>query len=84
MDWETLKTACDALDRYAGWLDRARTSVAVRADVRALRIAIDGRRNPGPLLQALDADLARLPGGAVRRMLRVASKELRSAVTEQP
>ena len=79
MDWDTLKALCDALHRYAGWLDRERPSVAVRADVHALGIAIDTRADPIPLLETLDADLARLPSGGLRKMLRAESKKLRSA-----
>ena len=68
------------LHRYAGWLDRERTSVTVRADVQALGVALDTCADTGPLLQALDADLARLPGSAVRKMLRVAAENFRHAV----
>lgn len=79
MDWDTLKTACDSLHRYAGWLDRERASVAVRADVHALETAIDARTELAALVEQLDADLARLPGGSLRNLMRAASKKLRSA-----
>ena len=83
MDPQALKPLYDALHRYAGWLDRERTSVTVRADVQALGIAIDMCADPTPLLQALDTDLARLPSGEVRKMLRAASAKIRHAVAEQ-
>jgi len=35
-----------------------------------------------PLLHALDANLARLPGGEMRKMLRVAASEMRRALGE--
>ncbi len=84
MDPQALKQLYDALHRYAGWLDRERTSVLVRADVVALGAALDARADPTPLLQALDTDLARLPGGDLRKMLRTAAAKIRRAVEEQP
>ena len=78
----TLKPLCDALQRYAGWLGRERTSVTVRSDVQALGIAIDAGIDPSPLLQALDTDIARLPSGELRKMLRVASGQMRRALAE--
>jgi hypothetical protein len=84
VDRETLRPLYDALHRYAGWLNRERPSVTVRADVQALGIAIDTRADLTPLLHTLDADLARLPSGDLRKMLRAASQKLRSAVAEHP
>lgn len=83
MDSPELKPLYDALHRYAGWLDRERTSVMVRADVRALGAALDTSEDPTPLLEALDANLARLPSGDLRKMLRTASAKMRGALTEQ-
>ena len=83
MDMETLKPLFETLHRYAGWLDRERSSVMVRADVEALGIAIDTSADPTMLLQTLDTDLARLPSGEVRKMLRAASAKIRRAVEEQ-
>ena len=70
----------DTLQRYAGWLDRDRTSVTVRADVVALGAALDACADPMPLLQALDTDLARLPSGGLRKILRTAAGDIRRAV----
>jgi hypothetical protein len=77
-----LKPLYDTLKRYAGWLDRERTSVMVRADVEALGAAIDTCDDPLPVLQALDAKIARLPSGELRKMLRVAASEVRRALAE--
>jgi hypothetical protein len=82
VDPQTLKPLYDALHRYAGWLDRERSSVTVRADVQALGTAIDSCADPTPLLQTLDANLARLPSGEMRKMLRAASAKMRRALTE--
>ena len=79
---EALKPLYDTLQRYAGWLDRARTSVMVRADVEALGTAINACADPWPLLYALDMNIARLPSGAMRKMLRVAASEMRRALAE--
>ena len=80
---EPVQQLYDTLQRYAGWLDRERASVMVRADVVALGVALDGRADPAPLLQALDTDLARLPGGEVRKILRTAAGKIRRAVEAQ-
>jgi hypothetical protein len=79
---EAVKQLYDALHRYAGWLDRERTSVMVRADVQALGMAIETRADTSPLLQSLDTNIARLPGGDLRKMLRVAAARMRRALTE--
>lgn len=77
---EALKPLYNTLERYAGWLDRERSSVTVRADVQALGIAIDACADPSALLQALDTNIARLPSGEVRKILRVAARQLRRAL----
>lgn len=82
MDRGELKQLYDTLQRYAGWLDRERTSVMVRAAVQALGAAIDTDVDPAPLLQALDTNIARLPSGALRKMLRVGAGEMRRALAE--
>lgn len=82
MNLQALKPLYDTLHRYAGWLDRERTSVMVRADVQALGAALDARADPTPLLQALDISLARLPSGEMRKMLRAASANIRRALEE--
>jgi len=79
---EALRPLYDSLHRYAGWLDRARTSVMVRADVEALGAALNTCADPWPLLHALDANIARLPGGEMRKMLRVAASDMRRALAE--
>jgi hypothetical protein len=80
---QELKPLYDSLQRYAGWLDRERASVTVRADVHALGAAIDMSADPLPLLETLDTDLGRLPGSEVRKILRAASAKIRRAVAEQ-
>jgi hypothetical protein len=80
VDPRALKPLYDTLHRYAGWLDRERTSVMVRADVEALGTAIETCADPTPLLEALDTNLARLPSGELRKMLRATSAEIRRAI----
>jgi hypothetical protein len=77
-----LKPLYDTLQRYAGWLDRERPSVTVRADVEALGAAIETRADLAPLLQALDASIARLRGGELRKILRVTAGQMRRALAE--
>jgi len=79
---EALKPLYDTLQRYAGWLDRERPSVMVRADVEALGTAINTCADPWPLLHALDMNIARLPSGELRTLLRVAASEMRRALAE--
>jgi hypothetical protein len=79
-----LKQLFETLQRYAGWLDRERASATVRADVLALGTAIDTRTDPSPLLQALDSDIARLPSGEMRKMLRVTAGQMRRALAAPP
>jgi len=81
---DALKPLYDTLQRYAGWLNRAHTSVIVRADVEALGAAINACADPLPLLHALDTNIGRLPSGALRKMLRVAASEMRRALAESP
>ena len=84
MDAEVLRPLYDSLHRYAGWLDRERAAAMVRSDILALGTAIDACADPTPLLQVLDTNLARLPGGEVRKMLRATSAKMRRVVTGQP
>ena len=81
---EALQPLYDTLHRYAGWLDRERTSTMVRADVQALGVALQTRADPSPLLQSLDTNIARLPSGGLRKMLRVAAGEMRRALAAPP
>ena len=83
MNLETITRLYQALQRYAGWLDRARTSVAVRADVATLGTAIANGGEISPLLGGLDASIGRLPTGAVRKMLRGTAAEIRRAVEDR-
>jgi hypothetical protein len=83
VDREELKQLFDTLQRYAGWLDRDRTSVMVRSAVQALGTAMDTGGDPSPLLQTLDTNIARLPSGelvenAARRRGRDPSRSSRS------
>jgi hypothetical protein len=71
------------LQRYAGWLDRERASATVRTDVQALGAALDAGTDPRPLLLALENNLARLPGGELRKLLRAAAGKIRRAVEAQ-
>ena len=82
MDREELKQLFDTLQRYAGWLDRDRTSVMVRSAVQALGTAMDTGGDPSPLLQTLDSNIARLPSGELRKMLRAGAGEIRRALAE--
>ena len=82
MDGPTLTSLYLALQRYAGWLDRDRASVIVRADVQALGAAIDTGVDASALLQSLDDKIARLPGGDMRKMLRVTAGQIRRALDE--
>lgn len=79
---ESLKQLHATLQRYAGWLDRERASVTVRADVQALGAAIEAGADASPLLQSLDTNIARLPSGDLRKMLRVAAVQMRRALAE--
>jgi len=79
---DALKQLYATLQRYAGWLDRERTSVMIRADVQALGAAIETRADPFPLLQSLDTNIARLPSGELRKMLRLAASQMRHALAE--
>jgi len=82
MDPQAVKPLYDTLHRYAGWLNRDRTSVIVRADVAALGIAFATNADVLASLRALETNLARLPGGELRRMLRKTSSEIRRAVEQ--
>jgi hypothetical protein len=79
---EALKPLYERLQRYAGWLDRERMSVMVRADVEALGAAINTCADLLPLLHALETNIARLPSGEMRKMLRVAASQMRRALAE--
>jgi hypothetical protein len=83
VDREALKQLYNTLQRYAGWLNRERTAVLVRADVEALGAAINTCADPLPLLQTLDASIERLPSGELRKMLRVAAGEMRRALADR-
>jgi hypothetical protein len=75
-----LQSSYDSLQRYAGWLGRDRASGTVRADVRALGAAIEEGGDASALLLTLEADIARLPGGDMRKLLRVTAGHVRHAL----
>ena len=77
---DALTELYSTLQRYAGWLDRERASVTVRADVQALGAAIAAHADPSVLLETLDTNIARLPGGELRKMLRVTAGRVRRAL----
>jgi len=84
VDSQAVRQLYDTLQRYAGWLDRERSSVQVRADVVALGAALESSTDPGPPLQSLETNLSRLPGSDLRKMLRTVAGKLRHAVEHQP
>ena len=83
MSLETVRLLYPTLQRYAGWLDRGRASVAVRADVASLGMAIDAGGETSSVLSALDTSIARLPTSAMRRILRGAVVEIRHALEDR-
>ena len=82
MDGPTLQSLYLALERYAGWLDRDRASVAVRAGVHSLGAAIEARADASASLTALDLTISRLPAGDMRKMLRVTAGQIRRALDQ--
>ena len=80
---EAVTELYNTLQRYAGWLDRERPSTLVRADVQALGAALDSSADPLPALQSLDMNISRLPGGDLRKMLRVVVGRMRRALEER-
>jgi hypothetical protein len=82
MDRPALQSLYLALERYAGWLDRDRASVAVRVGVHSLGAAIDAGGDASVLLSELDATISRLPGGGMRKMLRATARQIRRALDE--
>jgi hypothetical protein len=68
------------LERYAGWLARDHVSVAVRADVQALGAALTVGDETALLLLTLDADIGRLPSGAIRKLMRKSLAEIRAGL----
>ncbi len=82
MNLETITPLYRALQRYAKWLDRARASVAVRADVATLGIALANGADISAPLGDLDASIGRLPTGAMRTMLRATAAKIRRAAED--
>jgi hypothetical protein len=80
-DTPDVKTLYEALCRYAGWLNRVQSRL-VRTDVESLGTAIETRSDPRPHLQKLEANVASLPGGQVRLMIRKTVVQLRQAFDE--
>jgi hypothetical protein len=54
----------------------------VRADVQALGAALETCADPSPPLQSLEMNIARLPSGELRKMLRVVASQMRRALAE--
>jgi hypothetical protein len=79
-DAATRSRLLSELHRYAGWLDKDRASGAVRADVQALAAAIDSGGDALLCLLELEEDVAQLPGGGVRKMLRRALGDIRAVL----
>jgi hypothetical protein len=79
---EALQQLYGTLQRYGGWLDRERMSVTVRADIVALGTALDACADASLLLQTLDANIARLPSGDMRKILRNTARQIRRALEE--
>ena len=79
-DTPDVKALYEALCRYAGWLNRERHSLVVRTDVESLGTAIETNSDPRPHFESLEANLARLPGGEVRTMIRKIVVQLRQAL----
>jgi hypothetical protein len=73
---EALNHSFAELQRYAGWLGKDHASVAVRADVHALGAAMDAGHDTSLLLSTLGANIARLSGGDIQKMLRKSFGEL--------
>ena len=80
-DTPDVKTLYEALCRYAGWLNRVQSRL-VRSDVESLGIAIETHADPRPHLEKLEANIASLPGGQVRLMIRKTVVQLRQAFEE--
>ena len=81
-DTPDVKALFEALCRYAGWLNRERPSRLVRTDVESLGTAIETHADPQPHLEKLEANLAQLPGGEVRTMIRKTVAQLRRLFEE--
>ncbi len=82
-DPEAFRRPLSEVSKYAGWLSKNHVSTAVRADVEALSAALDAGHEPSLLLLTLSTNVARLPGGGIRTMLKKAVDEVRSALAER-
>ena len=83
MNVEAITRLYRALQRYAGWLDRSRPTVDVRADVVTLGTAIATGGEIAALLGGVDASIGRLPTGPLRTMLRTTAADFRRAVEDR-
>ena len=83
MDDKALASLFVTLQRYAGWLDKGRPSATVRSSVDALGTAVDAGADTSELIQTLEDDIARLPSGGVRKMLRTTAGGVRRLLDEQ-
>jgi len=81
---EALQRPFSELARYAGWLAKDHVSVAVRAGVRALGLALEAGGDASLPAQSLERDIARLPSGDLRKMLRKALAEILAVLAPVP
>jgi hypothetical protein len=77
---EVLTRRLEKLHQHAGWLSKDHVSVAVRADIDALHAAMDAGGETLFLVETLDKNIARLPGGGIRKMLRESLLEIRTVL----
>jgi hypothetical protein len=77
---DALTAPLSQLERFAGWLGKDQVSAAVRADVKALGAAMNAGGETSLLLLTLDKNIARLPSGDVRKIVRKALTEIRAVL----
>lgn len=80
-DTANARRLASELQRYAGWLDKDRASMAVRHDVNALAAAIEAGGDPSACLETLDKSIGRLASGGVRKMLVGVLEQVRAGLT---
>lgn len=78
-----LRGAIAEVERYAGWLAKDHGSTAVKAGVRALDVAVQTGTEISAVLETLDQDIARLPSGSVRKMMREHMVKVHASVEQR-